>query len=98
MPNRSQLLTLLGDANPFFGGSDKLTMAEVLTGHFVIRLVTLSRAGVYSNQLRSSLSERASNFWKWAEKVAVHPSVTSIFNEEKIIASTKARIAKGRAS
>jgi glutathione S-transferase len=88
---------LLKDAGPYFGGSDKLTLAEVLTGSFVIRLVTLSKAGVYPGNLGSSIAEKAPNFWKWAEAVSVHPSVTSIYDEEKIIAGTKARIAKARA-
>jgi glutathione S-transferase len=93
-----ELEPLLKDANPYFGGSDKLTQAEVLTGSFVIRLVVLSKAGLYPSKLSSSLAEQAPNFWKWAENVAAHPSVTSIFDEEKVVASTKARIAKARAS
>jgi glutathione S-transferase len=93
-----ELEPLLKDAKPFFGGSDHITQAEVLTGSFVIRLVSLSKAGLYPSKLSSSIAERAPNFWKWAEAVAAHPSVTSIYNEEKVIASTKARIAKARAS
>lgn len=87
---------LLADANPYFGGSDKLTQAEVLTGSFAIRLVALSKHGIYPDHLLSSLSEQAPNFTKWAKVVAVHPSVTSIFDEEKIIPRTRARIAKIR--
>jgi len=93
-----ELEPLLKDAKPFFGGSANITLAEVLTGSFVIRLVSLSKAGIYPSKLSSSIAERAPNFWKWAEKVAAHPSVTSIYDEERIIASTKARIAKARAS
>jgi len=93
-----ELEPLLKDAKPFFGGSDHITQAEVLTGSFVIRLVSLSKAGVYPSKLGSSIAERAPSFWKWAETVAAHPSVTSIYDEEKIIASTKARIAKARAA
>jgi glutathione S-transferase len=93
-----ELEPLLKDAKPFFGGSDHITQAEVLTGSFVIRLVSLSKAGLYPSKLSSSISERAPHFWKWAETVAAHPSVTSIYNEEKVIASTKTRIAKARAS
>lgn len=93
-----ELEPLLKDAKPFFGGSDKITLAEVLTGSFVIRLVTLTKAGIYPVKPGGSIAERAPNFWKWAEKVAAHPSVTSIYDEERIISSTKARIAKARAS
>jgi len=93
-----ELEPLLKDAGPFFGGSKTLTQAEVLTGSFVIRLVRLSKAGVYPSKLGGDVQQRAPNFWKWAEAVAAHPSVTNIFDEEKIIASTKARIAKARAA
>ncbi|KAF2663428.1 thioredoxin-like protein [Microthyrium microscopicum] len=89
---------LLKNAKPFFGGSSHITQAEVLTGSFVIRLVSLTKVGIYPAKLSSSIAERAPNFWKWAEAVAAHPSVTGIYDEEKIIASTKARIAKARAS
>jgi glutathione S-transferase len=93
-----ELEPLLKDAKPFFGGSGRITQAEVLTGSFVIRLVTLTKAGVYPSKLGSSIAERAPNFWKWAENVAAHPSVASIYDEERIISSTKARIAKARAA
>jgi glutathione S-transferase len=89
---------LLKDAAPYFGGSDKITQAEVLTGSFVIRIVTLSKAGIYPNSLTTLIAEKAPNFWKWAQKVAVHPSVTGIYDEQAIIESTKARIAKARAA
>jgi glutathione S-transferase len=93
-----ELEPLLKNANPFFGGSAKITLAEVLTGSFVIRLVSLSKAGVYPGKLAGSIEERAPHFWKWAQRVAADPSVAGIFDEEKIVASTKARIAKARAS
>jgi glutathione S-transferase len=92
-----ELEPLLKDAKPFFGGRENIGLAEVLTGSFVIRLVSLSKAGLYPSKLSSSIAERAPNFWKWAETVAAHPSVAGIYDEERIIASTKARIAKARA-
>ncbi|KAK0707162.1 thioredoxin-like protein [Apiosordaria backusii] len=88
---------LLADASPYFGGSDKLTQAEVLTGSFVIRLKSLSKTDLYPSNLWPSIVEKAPNFTKWAEKVAVHPSVTSIFNEQQVIEGTRARIAKLKA-
>ncbi|KAL2015542.1 hypothetical protein VTK56DRAFT_5253 [Thermocarpiscus australiensis] len=88
----------LADANPFFGGSDKLTLAEVLTGSFVIRLKSYIKAGIFPKSLQSAIAEKAPNFVKWADVVAAHPSVTSIYNEEEIIRSTKARIERLKAS
>ncbi|CAI4215035.1 unnamed protein product [Parascedosporium putredinis] len=88
-----ELEPLLGDAKPFFGGSEKLTLAEVLTGSFVIRVLTLPHHGLLSQNYIASLPEKAPNFHKWAEAVAAHPSVTGIYNIEKIVANTKKRIA-----
>lgn len=45
----------------------------------------------------ASLPERAPKFWKWAEAVAAHPSVTGVFNEETIVAVTKNRLALAKA-
>ncbi|KAL1858943.1 hypothetical protein VTK73DRAFT_7727 [Phialemonium thermophilum] len=123
---------LLADAKPFFGGSDKLTLAEVrfslslslsvslckepesrrqrdprltgpdtpqvLTGSFVIRLLTLSKEDIYPEVLAKELPEKAPNFTRWAQKVSAHPSVTNIYDAEAITRATKARIAKARAA
>ncbi|KAK5651317.1 hypothetical protein OQA88_12613 [Cercophora sp. LCS_1] len=86
----------LNDASPFFGGSNKLTQAEVLTGSFALRLIALSRSDVYPSSLVASIEKQAPNTYKWAQAVAAHPSVTSIWQEEKFVAATKQRIAKIR--
>ncbi|KAK3337723.1 thioredoxin-like protein [Cercophora scortea] len=87
----------LADANPFFGGSETITQAEVLTGSFVVRLAAYVRAGFYPDSFSKSLEERAPNFTKWAEAVSKHPSVTGIFDEAVIVESTKARFDKIKA-
>ncbi|KAH9889626.1 glutathione S-transferase domain-containing protein [Xylariomycetidae sp. FL2044] len=73
---------LLGNAAPFFGGSDKLTLAEVLTGSFVIRAVKLAEAGAISQTFLEGLQSKAPNFYKWSHAVAEHPSVNGIFDEK----------------
>jgi len=90
----------LADAAPFFGGSEKLGLAEVLTGSFALRLLRLGKPehGIYPASLLESIREQAPNFTKWAEAVAAHPSVTKVFDEQKIVEGTKARIAKIRAA
>ncbi|ERS95690.1 glutathione S-transferase [Sporothrix schenckii 1099-18] len=85
-------------AKPFFGGSERLTLAEVLTGSFVLRLVRLSKLGVYPSNVPAAAAEKAPAFWAWAEAVAAHPSVTGIFDEKVVAASTKARLDKQRAA
>ncbi|KAH6652627.1 thioredoxin-like protein [Truncatella angustata] len=88
---------LLSDAAPFFGGSSKLTLAEVLTGSFILRLYSLSKYGIFPESILSEISSKAPNFDKWAKEVAKHPSVTSIWDEETNAARTKERVAKLRA-
>ncbi|OAA61776.1 glutathione s-transferase [Niveomyces insectorum RCEF 264] len=83
---------------PFFGGNARLTLAEVLTGSFVVRLVTLTAAGVYPAAIATSVAAKAPAFWAWAQTVAAHPSVTGIYNEKAIAESTQARLAKQRAA
>ncbi|KEZ38720.1 hypothetical protein SAPIO_CDS10746 [Scedosporium apiospermum] len=92
-----ELEPLLSDAKPFFGGSDKLTLAEVLTGSFVIRVLTLPEKGVLPKSYVASLPEKAPNFYKWAQVVSAHPSVNGIYDVDTIAENTKNRIAKLRA-
>jgi glutathione S-transferase len=54
------------------------------------------KAGIYPRSLSASILENAPNFWTWAHEVSKQPSVTGIYDEEKIIAGAKARIAKLR--
>ncbi|EFW99710.1 glutathione s-transferase [Grosmannia clavigera kw1407] len=91
------LLTNTSAEKPFFGGSARLTLAEVLTGSFVLRVVTLSKRGVYPNSLPTVVPAQAPKFWAWAEAVAAHPSVTGIYDEDIVAKSTKSRLEKQRA-
>ncbi|CAK7245309.1 MAG: hypothetical protein STHCBS139747_006885 [Sporothrix thermara] len=83
---------------PFFGGSERPTLAEVLTGSFVVRTVAMSKIGVYPSNIPALAAEKAPAFWAWAQAVAAHPSVTNIFDVEMITKSVKARLAKQRAA
>lgn len=83
-------------AKPFFGGSERLTLAEVLTGSFVLRLVRLPKLGVYPSNVPALAAAKAPAFWAWAEAVAAHPSVTGIFDEEAVAEGTRVRLAKQR--
>lgn len=86
-----ELEPLLANAGPFFDGSDKLTLAEVLTGSFVIRLWTFPKHGVIPQAIHDELTAKAPNFSRWAEAVAKHPSVNGIFDEETVALRTKQR-------
>ncbi|KAI1073693.1 glutathione S-transferase domain-containing protein [Whalleya microplaca] len=88
---------LLSNAAPFFNGSDRLTLAEVQTGSFVVRLFTLIQYGILPKHTISDLSDKAPNFHQWGQAVSTHPSVTGIYDAEKIAARAKDRLAKIRA-
>jgi len=87
---------LLKDAKPFFGGKDKMTLAEALTAPFILRIYAMAKHGFI---LKSTLDglEALPNFSKWAANVIKQESVTYIWDEEKMMASTKIRLEQLRA-
>ncbi|KAM0345494.1 hypothetical protein ACHAPU_006421 [Fusarium lateritium] len=85
---------LLKNAAPFFGGSDKLTFAEVLTAPFVIRVLTLSKHGVLPTNLVSRLEHESPNFYKWAQAIGKNASVLKIYDEDQIVEGTKKKRAQ----
>ncbi|CAG1988117.1 unnamed protein product [Fusarium graminearum] len=87
---------LLKNAAPFFGGSDKLTFAEVLTAPFVIRALSLSKHGLLPTNLSSRLEKETPNFYKWAQAISNHASIMGIYNEDDIVQGTKKKRAQLR--
>lgn len=86
---------MLADASPFFGGSSKLTLAEVLTASFVIRLYSYAKPGVgLFPQEALERIKKIENWQKWADAVIVHESVTGIYKEEDGIGELKRWLAK----
>lgn len=90
---------LLANAAPFFGGSSHLTLAEVQTGSFLLRVFTLPK---YERILPSlnlkSLEDRAPNFWKWGHAVIAEKTVTAVWDEGNVVQHTLARIEKQQAA
>ncbi|RAK94849.1 glutathione S-transferase family protein [Aspergillus ibericus CBS 121593] len=82
---------------PFFGGSDKLTLVEVLFGSFLIRLHAFAKPeyDLLDAGLLESLAE-LKNFSRWAEATKDHPSVKAIFPEKVAAERTKAKLASVR--
>ncbi|KAK2010438.1 glutathione S-transferase domain-containing protein [Colletotrichum eremochloae] len=89
---------LLKDAAPYFGGSDKVTLAEVLTGSFTLRLFSFAKYGVLPESILGSLEQKAPNFYKWAQVVNNTPSVNGIYDEATIVERTKHRLASMKAA
>jgi glutathione S-transferase len=87
---------LLKDANPFFGGSQKITLAEALTAPFILRIYTYAKTGLLPQSTISGLNAFP-NFSKWAAETIKHPSVTYIWDEEVIVSGTKAKLAQLKA-
>ncbi|RMZ73846.1 glutathione s-transferase domain-containing [Pyrenophora seminiperda CCB06] len=87
---------LLKNAKPFFGGSEKVTLAEVLTAPFILRFYMYSRRGALPEPIASGF-DALPNFSKWAAEVIKQESVTYIWNEEDIFSTTLQRIEKMKA-
>jgi len=86
---------LLQDAAPYFGGASKFTLAEVLTGSFVLRIVDLAgEEELVPKSILTSLEKKAPAFYKWAAEVTKQNSVTYIWDKKGVVARTKARLAK----
>jgi len=94
---KKEIEPLLKNANPFFDGASKLTLAEALTAPFVLRLHAYSSAGLLNETLNEKL-KMLPNYSKWADEVVKQESVTYIWNEETTMERTKKRIEKMKAA
>lgn len=88
---------LVGGKGPFYGGSEKLTLAEVLTGSFLLRILSFSNPeyGLISANL-TALLEKVPKFKRWAEATVAHESVNFIWNEKVVAERTKAKFAAAK--
>ncbi|KAJ9482604.1 hypothetical protein VN97_g10822 [Penicillium thymicola] len=79
---------------PFFGGSERLTLAEVQSGSFLLRILSFSKPehGLVSAKL-STLLEKAPRFKRWAEATAAHESVSFIYEEKLVADKMRAKFA-----
>lgn len=82
---------LLKDAKPFFAGSEKVTLAEVLTAPFILRIYRFAANGLLPQSIISGF-DTLPNFSKWAATIIKTESVTYIWDEATIVAGTKKRL------
>lgn len=82
---------LLKDADPFFGGSKKVTLAEALTAPFILRVYSFSKNGLLPKSVLEGF-EGLPNFNKWAQAVIKEESVTYIWDEAVVLPATKKKI------
>jgi glutathione S-transferase len=85
---------LPGDGEgPFFGGSDKLTLAEVLTGSFLLWILSFHKHGLLSEKLPTLLEQQVPRFKRWAEATVKQESVNYIWDEKTSADAIKAKLA-----
>ncbi|KAJ5491913.1 Glutathione S-transferase/chloride channel C-terminal [Penicillium expansum] len=79
---------------PFFGGSEKLTLAEVQSGSFLLRILSFAKPehGLVSAKL-STLLEQTPRFKRWAEATIAQESVNFIYDEKLVADKMRARFA-----
>ncbi|KAF7118928.1 hypothetical protein CNMCM5793_008564 [Aspergillus hiratsukae] len=82
-------------SGPFFGGSEKLTLAEVLTGSFLLRLLSFHKpeVGLLREDLPELLEKRTPAFTKWAKATVQQKSVNFIWDEKSVVELTKKKLA-----
>jgi len=90
---KKEIEPLLDNANPYFDGAEKMTMAEALTAPFVLRLHAYANAGLLPANVNEELRSLP-NYTRWAENCTKQESVTYIWNEELTMEKTKARMVK----
>jgi len=93
---KKELEPYIQDAAPFFGGSSKLTLAEVQTGSFLLRLLSFPKHGLLGADTLTKLESQAPKFYAWANATIKEHSVNFIYDEKKIAEKTKARFAKAK--
>ncbi|KIW18016.1 hypothetical protein PV08_02303 [Exophiala spinifera] len=90
---------LLTDAAPFFGESERPTLAEVLLGPFLLRVLALPKHDhLVPGSLPDALEREAPRFYAWAQIVTTVNSVTAIWDEDLVVRLTLERIAKMKAA
>ncbi|KIY42977.1 glutathione S-transferase domain-containing protein [Fistulina hepatica ATCC 64428] len=87
-------------ADPFFLGSPHITLAEVLTGSFVLRLLDFPKPGVgiLPEGLATAIAQRTPAYNAWAERVVKEKSVNYIWNAEEVAKRTKAKAGAKKAA
>jgi glutathione S-transferase len=84
---------LLADADPYFAGSKKMTLAEVMVAPFIMRIHALAEANVLPKCVVDGL-DKLPNFGKWSANVKAEKSVTGVWDAENFVQRTNDRLEK----
>ncbi|KAK7422177.1 hypothetical protein QQZ08_009645 [Neonectria magnoliae] len=91
-----ELEPLLIDCGPYFGGSEKITLAEVLTASIVLRLYSSANFEILPKSLIDDLSVQAPNFSRWVKAIQDVPSICDIYDESVWVTKIGEKIAQYR--
>ncbi|KAJ5939799.1 hypothetical protein N7466_002933 [Penicillium verhagenii] len=89
------LLSETEDNKPFFGGNEKITLAEVQSGSFLLRILGFTKPehGLVSKNVPALLEAQAPRFKRLAEAAVEQESVNFIFNLKSVADRMRARYA-----
>lgn len=85
---------LLADASPFFGGSEQLTFAEVMTAPGIIRWRALAADGELIPKGFGEALDALPNVSKWAKAIEGKESVMKIFDAQASVEGVKKLVKK----
>lgn len=66
----------------------------MLTGPFLLRLLSFPKFGLLQPSFLTSLEEKAPSFWAWANAVVKENSVNHFYDEELVGEATRRKIAQ----
>ncbi|KAK6337053.1 hypothetical protein TWF718_009839 [Orbilia javanica] len=79
----------------FFGGKDKLTVAEIIAGPVLLRLFAFVDNGLLPQSFKENLLDLP-NFGKWARELVKNESLLKGWNEAKFVEGSKAKLQQFR--
>lgn len=91
---RSEIEPLLATAKPFFGGSERLTLAEVMIAPFLMRWMALGDDGEMVPKVLKEEVDKLPNFAAWVEAILGHETATKMFDRQRFLEFTKKRLEK----
>jgi glutathione S-transferase len=89
----------LADAKPFYGGSEGITIVEVMTASFVFRLYAHMKAGMMPEGLEAALAESCPVFERWGRTILGSKVLKAeVWDEEGHVAKTRPFLEKMKSS
>lgn len=94
---KKEIEPFLKNASPFFDGSEKLTLAEVIAAPQLLRMFTLSADGELLPNAFAEQLDSLPNFGPWAKAVRGNESVNRIYEGEEFAKLFKKKVQQMKA-